>query len=207
MGWMEEKLKISRIAELNKGFLVIFEDGSELRLSEEVYFTCSVYEKEEMSDSEIENLLFKEKVTEGLIICKKYLAGGLKPRHRLFMYMKDKGINKDVSEEVLSILEKESYLDDFRYALKRVKRKMIVSPVSAKMMIAYLENEGLDYDIAEKAVKKQGIDDYKTAMKLAEKKLKTTKKNKRKTAVYLASKGFDEEIITEVLGLDGLWNV
>ncbi|MCK5759551.1 MAG: RecX family transcriptional regulator [Clostridiales bacterium] len=51
------------------------------------------------------------------------------------------------------------------------------------------------------------MDDYMTAMNLAEKKLKTTKKNKRKTAVYLASKGFDEEIITEVLGLDGLWNV
>lgn len=200
-------MKIARIAELNKGFLVIFEDGSELRLSEEVYFTCSVYEKEEMSESEIENLLFKEKVTEGLILCKKYLAGGLKPRRRLFVYMENKEIGKDVCEEVLSILEKENYLDDFKYALKRVKRKMIISPVSAKMMIDYLENEGINHDIAKKAVKKHGIDDYDTALKLAEKKLKKVKGNKQKTAVYLASKGFDEEIITEVLGLDGLWNV
>ncbi|MCD6321995.1 MAG: RecX family transcriptional regulator [Clostridiales bacterium] len=200
-------MKIARIAELNKGFLVIFEDSSELRLSEEVYFTCSVYEKEEMSDSEIENLLFKEKVTEGLIICKKYLAGGIKPRRRLFVYMENRGIEKDVSEEVLSILERENYLDDFKYALKRVKRKMGVSPVSAKMMVDCLENEGLEHDIAEKAVKKHGINDYKTAFKLAEKKLKTTKGNKQKTAAYLASKGFDEEIITEILGLEGLWNV
>lgn len=207
MVWMEAKVKIARIAELNKGFLVIFEDGSELLLSEEVYFTCSVYEKEEMSDSEIENLLFKEKVTEGLIICKKYLAGGLKPRRRLFLYMENKEINSDVAEAVLTILEKENYLNDFKYALKRVKRKMIVSPVSAKMMVLYLENEGLDHEIAEKAVEKYGINDYKIALKLAEKKLKKLKGNKRKTAVYLASKGFDEEIITEVLGLDGLWNV
>lgn len=204
---MEEKVKIARIAELNKDFLVIFEDGSELRLSEEVYFTCSVYEKEEMSDSEIENLLFKEKVTEGLIICKKYLAGGLKPRHRLFVYMESKDFKKKVSEEVISILEKENYLNDFKYALKRVKRKMIVSPVSAKMMIDYLENEGLDHDIAEKAVKKHGIDDNATAVKIAKKKLKTTKGNKHKTALYLASKGFDEEIIFEVLGMERLWNV
>ena len=204
---MEEKVKIARIAELNKGFLVIFEDSSELRLSEEVYFTCSVYEKEEMSDSEIENLLFKEKVTEGLIICKKYIAGGIKPKRRLFVYMEDKGIEKDVSEEVLSILEKENYLDDFKYALKRVKRKMAVSPVSAKMMVDYLENEGIDHDIAEKAVGKHDIDDYKNAFKLAEKKLKITEGNKQKTAVYLVLKGFDKEIIADILGMEGLWNV
>lgn len=204
---MEEKVKIARIAELNKGFLVIFEDGSELLLSEEVYFTCSVYEKEEMSDSEIENLLFKERVTEGLIICKKYLAGGLKPKRRLFMYMENKGIESKVAEEVISILEKESYLNDFKYALKRVKRKMIVSPVSAKMMVDYLENEGLEHDVAEKVVKQHNINDYNNAAKIAKKKLKKTKGNKRKTALYMASKGFDEELIIEILGIEGLWNV
>lgn len=200
-------MKIARIAELNKGFLVIFEDGSELLLSEEVYFTCSVYEKEEMSSEEIENLLFKEQVTEGLITCKKFLAGGLKPKHRLFVYMESKGIEKPVAEQVVCELEKANYLDDFKYALKRVKRKMITSPVSSKMMIDFLENNGVDRETAKEAVIKFGINDLKTAAELGAKKLKAVKGNKKKTAIYLASRGFDEETVIEVLGMEDLWNV
>ena len=199
-------MKIARIAELNKGFLVIFEDGSELRLSEEVYFTCSVYEKEEMSQQEIDELLFKEQVTDGLILCKKYLAGGLKPKRRLFAYMINKDFEESVADEVISVLVKDEYLDDYKYSLKRVKRKMISSPVSSKMMVEYLENEGIDKEIAEKAVKTHKINDFKTAKKLALKKLKTNKGNKRKTAVYLATKGFNEETIIDVLGMEGVWN-
>lgn len=199
-------MKIARIAELNKGFLVIFEDGSELKLSEEVYFTCFVYEKEEMSTDEIDRLLFKEKVTEGLIACKKYLAGGLKPKRRLFAYLEDKGYDKDVAMEVVSVLESDDYLDDMKYALKKIKRKMIMSPVSTSMLADFLENDGLERDLAEKAIKDSKINDYDTADKLAVKRLKKTKGNKRKTALYLVSKGFSEEIIFDILGMEGLWN-
>ncbi len=206
MDWTVAKVKIARIAELNKGFLVIFEDGNELKLSEEVYFTCSVYEKEDMSAEEIERLLFQEKVTEGLIACKKYLAGGLKPIRRLFAYLENKGFEKEVAEEVIYQLETDDYLDDMKYALKKIKRKMIVSPVSVRMMVNYLESDGLDRELAERAVKKYNISDYNTAVKLAESRLKKTKGNKHKTALYLATKGFSEETIIEVLGLEGQWN-
>jgi len=200
-------VKINRIAELNSGFLVIFEDGSELRLSEEVYFTNSIYEKEEMSQSEIDNLLFKEKVTEGLILCKKYLAGSLKPGRRLFMYMQDKGFEKEIAEHVILILEKEEYLDDYKYALKRIKRKMTASPVSKLLLADFLENEGIKRETAEKAVETFKIDDYKTAGDLAAKKLKSTKGNKTKTAVYLSSKGFNDELIADVLRIEEIWNI
>lgn len=199
-------MKIARIAELNKGFLVIFEDGSELKLSEEVYFTCSVYEKEGMSTEEIDSLLFREKVTEGLIACKKYLAGGLKPKRRLFAYMENKGYEKEAASEVVAILETDNYLDDMKYAAKKIKRKMIVSPLSSHMLIDFLENDGLDRDVAEKAVKAYNICDYDIAVKIAESRMKKTKGDKRKTALYLASKGFSEETIIDVLGMEGLWN-
>lgn len=207
MVWLEEKLKINRIAELNNGFLVIFEDGSELRLSEEVYFTNFIYEKEEMSQEEINNLLFKEKVTDGLILCKRYLAGSLKPGRRLLMYMEEKGFEKEIAEHVILILENEEYLDDYKYALKRIKRKMASSPVSRLFLMAFLENEGISKETAEKAVQTFKIDDYKTAEVLANKKLKSNKGNKRKTAVYLSSKGFNDETIADVLRIEGIWNV
>lgn len=199
-------MKIARIAELNKGFLVIFEDGSEIRLSEEVYFTCSVYEKEELTEEELEELLFREQVTEGLIMCKRYIAGGLKPERRLFAYLEDKGYEKNVAEEIIRMLADDDYLDDMKYALKRIKRKMITSPVSSRMLVDYLENEGVGRENAEKAVKDSRIDDHKVAAVLAAKKLKATKGNRRKTAVYLASKGFDEETITGLPGMEDLWN-
>ncbi len=199
-------MKITRIAELNKDFLVIFEDGTELRLSEEVYFTCAVYEKEEMSSVEIDRLIFKEKVTDGLIICKKYLAGGLKPKNRLFAYLDNKNIEIEVAKEIIGILEKENYLDDIKYAKKKAKRKMITSPVSSRMLVVYLENDGVERNIAEMVVAKARIDDKKTAEKLVAKKNKSTKGNKRKTAVFLASKGFDEDTILEVVGREDLWN-
>ena len=175
-------MKIARIAELNKGFLVIFEDGSELKLSEEVYFTCSVYEKEELSEEEAEELLFREQVTDGLIMCKRYIAGGLKPERRLFAYMEDKGLEKAVADEIIRILYDEEYIDDMKYAKKRIKRKMISSPVSSSMLVDYLEKDGVGRETAEAAVKETGIDDHSVAARLAEKKLKATKGNKRKTA-------------------------
>lgn len=200
-------MKINRIAELNNSFLVIFEDGTELRLSEEVYFTNFIYEKEEMSQEEINNLLFKEKVSDGLVLCKKYLAGSLKPGRRLFMYMEEKGFEKDIAEYVISILEKEEYIDDFKYSLKRIKRKMAASPVSKYFLINSLENEGISKEMAEKAVQSFKIDDYKTAEILAGRKLKSNKGNRGKTAVYLSAKGFSEEVIADVLGLEEIWNV
>jgi SOS response regulatory protein OraA/RecX len=202
---MEAMLKITRIAELNNGFLVIFEDGSELRLSEEVYFTCSVYEKEEMSEDEIEELLFKEQVTDGLIACKKYLAGGLKPRRRLFAYLEDKGYAGEVRDAVIEILDEDGYTDDMKYSLKKIKRKMITSPVSSRMMLKFLENEGISPDIAAKAVTESKINDMETAVKIAQKRLRKNEGDMKKTAVYLLSKGFDEDMVVDILGMEDLW--
>ena len=199
-------MKIARIAELNSGFLVIFEDGSELRLSEEVYFTCSVYEKEEMSEDEIEELLFKEQVTEGLIACKKYLAGGLKPRRRLFAYLEDKGYAGEVRDAVIDILDEDGYTDDMKYSMKKIKRKMITSPVSSRMMLKFLENEGISADIATKAITESKISDMETAIKIVKKRLQRNGGNRKKTAVYLLSKGFDEDMVVDLLGMEDLWS-
>ncbi|MFO7612176.1 MAG: regulatory protein RecX [Clostridia bacterium] len=200
-------MKINRIAELNKGFLVVFEDGGEIRLSEEIYFTESIYEKEELSREEIDGILHRDKVLEAEILCKRYLAGGLRPRRRLLAYMESKGIDDDVALETIDRLESDKYLDDFKFAEKKAKRKMISSPVSRAMLAVWLEQEGVDRETAERVVKKLNIDDNKTAARLLEKRFRRDGADRKRAASYLASRGFDGDTICSVLGMEDLWNM
>ncbi|MBN2558677.1 MAG: regulatory protein RecX [Clostridia bacterium] len=200
-------MKITRIVELNKGFLVVFEDGGEIRLSEEIYFTESIYEKEELSREEIDGILHRDKVLEAEILCKRYLAGGLRPRRRLLAYMESKGIDDDVALETIDRLEADKYLDDLKFAEKKARRKMISSPVSRAMLMVWLDQEGVDRETAERVVKKLNIDDNKTAARLLEKRFRREGADRKRMASYLASRGFDGDTICSVLGMEDLWNM
>lgn len=199
-------MKIIRKTELDKGFLIDLEDGNELRVSEELYFTRYLYEREELSKYEIEELLFEDGVLEAEILCKKKLATGLKSSGRLFTYLKDKGIDEIVSRKAMGNLKKEKYIDDMKFASKKIKRKMISSPVSQKALALWLESKGLDKETARKAVEEAKLDDKKTAKEIIDKKFRN-KGNKVKIIKYLASRGFDEDIISKVTETEDLWNM
>lgn len=200
-------MKVIRITEIKKGFLLYMEDGSEIKLSEEIYFKEAIYEKEEIPPYVIRKLIFMEAVFQAGILCKRNLAGGLKSKRRLLLYMENKGIEVDIANKVVDNLEKEKYLNDKKFAKKKVKRKMGNNPVSKAMLIDYLENEGIERKIAESVVKIAGIDDNITARTLVEKKFGTRTSYGEKAIRYLALKGFDEDTISRVLNTEELWNM
>lgn len=199
-------MRIARKAELNKGFLIIFEDNSEIKVSEEIYFRESLYEKEELSKKEIADLIFRDKVLESEIFCKKRLAGGLKPKRRLLAYMEKNEIEKAVAEKAVDNLVKNKYLDDRKYAKKRLHRKMITSPLASATLVQWLMNDGIDKETAEIVVNEAGIDDNDTAESLVVKKFSSEDRNKKKIALYLAARGFNGEIIYRIIGAEDLWN-
>ena len=198
-------MKVSRRAELNKGFLIVLEDGTEFTVSEELYFTRYLYEKEEFNREEVEKLVFQDRVIEAEIICKKKLAAGLKPRSRLLAYLDENGFDADISNEALDNLERDGYLDDLKFATKILKRKMISSPMSKYAMEQWLLVNGLNPQTARTAIDKADLDDLVTARKIAERKFKG-RKEPMKIAAYLASRGFEKDIIAEVTNMEEPWN-
>ncbi len=183
-----------------------FDDGSEIRLSGELYFRESVYEKEELTADEIKELLFRQEVLDAEAACKRSLAGGLKPKRRLLLYLGKKGFSHEAAEKALDNLEKDRYLDDKRYALKRIKRKMGTAPVSSSYLKMWLIENGVDEKAAEAAVDEYGLDDRKTAVKLKDKKIKSGETDPVKIAAHLSRKGFDNNLIADLLGTEVLWN-
>lgn len=199
-------MKINRKSELNKGFLLCFDDGSEIRVSEELYFTKYLYEKEELSKEEIEQLIFQDKVIEAEIMCRRKLATGLKPKSRLLAFLEENDLGGDIGEAAIIKLQKEKYIDDSKYAVKIMKRKMITSPLSRYALEQWLILNGLSPDTARAVIEKSNIDDRTTARKIVEQKFKK-KKNHIKIAAYLASRGFEKDIIAEVTDTEELWNI
>jgi SOS response regulatory protein OraA/RecX len=206
MDWMVQKMKINRKSELNKGFLLCFDDGSEIKVSEELYFTKYLYEKEELGKEEIEQLIFQDKVIEAEIMCRRKLATGLKPKSRLLAYLEENELGGDIGEAALIKLEKENYIDDLKYAKKITKRKMITSPLSKYALEQWLLVNGLSLETARTVIEKSNIDDRETARKIVEQKFKK-KKNPMKIAAFLASRGFEKDIIAEVTDTEELWNI
>lgn len=182
------------------------EDGGEMTISAELYFKEAVYEKDEFSPEEIKGLLFRQEVRDARIICKRYLAGGLKPKRRLLLYLENRGIGEAAAGEALDQLEKEEYVDDKRYALKRIKRKMGTSPVAAEFLKAWLIDKGIEKEAARSAVDEYGIDDVSTAKSLIEKKYKSGERDPSKIAAHLSRKGFSTDVIADLLGTEVLWN-
>lgn len=199
-------MKVVRRTELSDGFLLDLDDGAEIKVSEELYFTKYLYEKEEFSKEEIEELIFLDDVLEANILCKKKLANGLKPRYRLFVHLKDKGYTEKVIETTLDSLEKEKYINDLKLSIKKLKRKMITSPLATKALVFWLQEQGIGEKTAIKAVEQMKIDDKDTAKKLIKKKFGQNGEL-IKIVKYLASKGFEKDIIAEVTNSEELWNI
>ena len=199
-------MKVRQRTELSDGFIITIEDGRDFKVSEELYFTHYLYEKDDLSEKEIEELLFFDKVLEAETLCRKKLAGGLKPRRRLFDYLKESGFNEREAEAALDKLEKGKYIDDFKFAAKKIKRKMNTSPLSRNALVLWLEAQGVGIEVAEKAVDFYNVNDRETIKKLINRKFKDTK-DVVKISKYLASKGFDRDIIAEATKTEDLWNV
>lgn len=198
-------MKLIRKKELNKGFLLTLEDGSEIKLSSELYFRESLYEKEELTTDEIKEIKFKQEVLDAENLCKRSLAGGLKPKRQLLLYLEKKEFTGEAAIKALDNLEKDNYLDDKRYAIKRIKRKMSTAPVSSSYMIKWLVEREVSEQAAQAALDEYGLDDRQTAVQLKNKKIKTGEKNPVKIAAHLSRKGFDADIIADLLGTEVLW--
>jgi len=199
-------MKVIQKTELSDGFLIYLEDGSEIKVSEELYFTRYLYEAEELSKEEIEEIRFRDKVMEAEILCKKRLATGLKPERRLFEYLKAEGFDESQAKTALYNLEKGNYLDDYKLAVRKLRKKMNTSPLASKSLVLWLESQGIDSKTSGQAVEYMNIDDRETARSLMEKRLKK-EDDILKIVKYLASRGFEKDIIAEVTETEELWNV
>lgn len=118
-----------------------------------------------------------------------------------------KGFEQNVIDSVTTKLVEQTAIDDYRYAIKRLRSRMATKPQGSLTLIGDLINQGVSPSIAKKAVASEFTDtDYQEALKMAYKKLQRgCNKTQQQIVEALIRKGFSYSLISNVIkDLDGV---
>jgi len=134
----------------------------------------------------------------------------LAPRARLRTYLEQRlgkrGFSEAAVQSALDALAGAGYVDDAQYAQDRIEGVLLKGPQWRPALLATLEADGLDPELAEQAVTERlaGEDQRQWACEAARQRLSKTKSDDqdvtgRRLGSYLARRGFDDEVIIAVL--------
>ena len=106
---------ISNISFEKKKFLVSFDNGEEIKISEDTLVNFGLYKGQEVEEEFVENLKFEDEKSEALLLSYKFLQRN-KTKHQLVDYLYKNKIQRDIIDIILPILEEKNYLNDEDYA-------------------------------------------------------------------------------------------
>ncbi len=194
-----EKIYVTEYyTEDSKLYTVCFNNGITEAFSDEEFFEFALYCEGEILPLSYDELMYKVYLKRAYFKAMSFLRGALKPSKRVAEKLKGEGFSGEVIEAVLERLSEENSLDDERYCMRHVKKRLESGNFSCRYITCELKELGIDEDITKSCLKKLGADDNEIAFKLALKKISagcTEDKIKR----FLAGKGFSARNIISAL--------
>ena len=125
------------------------------------------------------------------------------------MKLKEKKISGENISSIISLLEKNHYLNDREFTLNWVKYRMENRPSGRRSLEYELREKGIDSEIIKDSLDEVytgEFDEYEVAVRLAEKKIASLRKVKtednivkRRLFSYLHRKGFSYDTIERVI--------
>ncbi|MEA2041127.1 MAG: regulatory protein RecX [Bacteroidota bacterium] len=118
--------------------------------------------------------------------------------------LSDWGVEQAVSEEIITILLSENYINEERYTEYYIKDKFGINKWGKIKIKHMLRQKQISEQIIDKKLKKINDVEYKTVCsRLITKKLKVTQetnpyKLKQKIFRYMAGRGFEQRIVTQL---------
>lgn len=150
----------------------------------------------------------KSEFEKGKQIAYRFLSYRPRSKKEVERKLKEKKISGENIISIISLLEKNNYLNDREFTLNWVKYKMENRPGGRRSLEYELREKGIDSETIKDSldeVYSGEFDEYDVAVKLAEKKLSSFKKGiednviKRRLFSYLQRKGFSYDLIERVL--------
>ena len=193
---------ISNISFEKKKFLVSFDNGEEIKISEDTLVNFGLYKGQEVEEEFVENLKFEDEKSEALLLSYKFLQRN-KTKHQLIDYLYKNKIQRDIIDLVLPILEEKNYLNDEDYARRYLSDALNIKKYGKIKTRYMLMSKGIDKKIIEKVMEDYDYElEYMNALELIEKRIskdETDPKIINSAKNYLQGRGFEFEIINFTL--------
>ena len=193
---------ISNISFEKKKFLVSFDNGEEIKISEDTLVNFGLYKGQEIEEDFVENLKFEDEKSEALLLSYKFLQRN-KTKQQLIDYLYKNKIQRDIIGLVLPILEEKKYLNDEDYARRYLSDALNIKKYGKIKTRYMLMSKGIDKKIIEKVMEDYDYElEYMNALELIEKRIskdETDPKIINSAKNYLQGRGFEFEIINFTL--------
>lgn len=196
-------VKIVKQDRLEGKYNICFEDDSILEVNEEDYLTHCLYERDELSRDEIENIALNNNVKKARTDAIKFVSYKIRSCLEVRQRLQKLGYDNTVIETAIESLLKDKYLNDFDYAGRYARTKIKLGRISRKQLETELLQKGISDSIILSLEVFNEIDEYSDIMKIIYKKYSPNElldqKMKLKAMKYLYSKGYGTEIITNAV--------
>lgn len=193
---------ISNISFEKKKFLVSFDNGEEIKISEDTLVNFGLYKGQEVEEEFVENLKFEDEKSEALLLSYKFLQRN-KTKHQLVDYLYKNKIQRDIIDIILPILEEKNYLNDEDYARRYLSDALNIKKYGKIKTRYMLMSKGIDKKIIEKVMEDYDYElEYMNALELIEKRIskdETDPKIINSAKNYLQGRGYEFEIINFTL--------
>ncbi|URN41446.1 regulatory protein RecX [Peptoniphilus genitalis] len=193
---------ISNISFEKKKFHVSFDNGEEIKISEDTLVNFGLYKGQEVEEEFVENLKFEDEKSEALLLSYKFLQRN-KTKQQLIDYLYKNKIQRDIIDLVLPILEEKNYLNDEDYARRYLSDALNIKKYGKIKTRYMLMSKGIDKKIIEKVMEDYDYElEYTNALELIEKRIskdETDPKIINSAKNYLQGRGFEFEIINFTL--------
>lgn len=143
--------------EYNKGkYILTFDDSSIVEIDEEIYFKNYIYEKETLTETFIEEIVFDTQLQQCYKKALAYLINGKRTKNRMKAYLLNKGFKEDVVDASLEKLMLNNKINDKEF-IKRFLKVNIKPNTEIKRdkLIAKLIYHGIEIEDSIKAVDKE----------------------------------------------------
>lgn len=188
----------------SEGMLRVFLDGEyAFTLPEDEYVCLHLYEREEMSEDELERIRHTLLVRCAREAAVRMLVAKDRCGAELATRLCEKGFDRDVVDLAVQELQSIGYVNDRRYVQKYVSERVSVKSLSRKAIRFELEAKGVDGALIEEVLDDCEVDEEETAMRAARKKFGKydveSPEIVKKISAFLLHRGYTHAIVRGVL--------
>lgn len=189
----------------NDMYNIVLEDGTVLVAHQNLILKYDLLIKKSITN-ELRNIIEEENLTYiAYNIALKYIANKMRTKKEIKEYLLKKEVDEAIANNVIEMLENDSYIKDETYAVAFINDKINLSNDGPNKILRELVDKGIDQSIAFSKIEIFDKETQKEKIKMiADKLIKNNKTKstyflKNKIIEYLSNLGYDKSLILDAI--------
>ena len=189
----------------NDMYNIVLEDGTVLVAHQNLILKYDLLIKKSITN-ELRNIIEEENLTYiAYNIALKYISNKMRTKKEIKEYLLKKEVDETIANNVIEMLENDSYIKDETYAVAFINDKINLSNDGPNKILRELVDKGIDQSIAFSKIEIFDKEAQKEKIKMiADKLIKNNKTKstyflKNKIIEYLSNLGYDKSLILDAI--------